>query len=545
MAFESIRVAWPQDRLLHIDDQVLVVDKPRGIPVHGGATGFDDVVARLARLLRERQEPEYLAVHSRLDKEVSGVLVFGRDPSKNQAIAREFESHRVGKRYLAVVRDSGLPARFEMRDRLQPSERGPTRVVEVGGLDAITEGFVRARRRARALVELMPRTGRRHQIRAQLAHRGAAICGDTLYQGIPGPRLMLHAIGVESKTLGWQFDSPPPEDFAEFGLSETLGSPERLRGVLFDACWLREPLFRSTDAMRLVNASGDGLPGVAVDRFGDWAVVELFSDEAVVRRRELCEALLELGARGVYVKVRLRGDLRKRNVEELAPSVPDVGEPAPTALIVKESGLPFEVRLGDGWDVGVYLDQRENRGRIIAASNGRAVLNLFGYTATFSVAAALGGATRTVTVDISGRALDRARRNFEIAGLQPSVAHQFLRAEAVEWLERARRRDQRFDLVILDPPTFATTGPHRVFRLADCWDDLLTGSLGLLNPLGQMLVVSHEHQVGPRGLRRKILRAAERIGRVGLRVRDLGSAVDLPQGPDGPWPSYGMWVDTP
>lgn len=542
MAFEPIRVAWPSARLIHVDDRVLVVDKPRGLPVHGGSPDFDDVVTRLARWLTERGQAEYLSVHSRLDKDVSGVMVFGRQPGDNQAIAREFEARAVTKRYLAVVRDNGLPARFSMHDRLQPSERGPTRVVSSGGVEAITEGCVRQRKHGRALLELWPKTGRRHQLRAQLAHRGAAICGDQLYQGDRALRLMLHAVGIESEKLGWQFTAEPPEEFSDLALSESLGSATHLQRMLFDAAWLREPLFRSSDTLRLVNAQGDGVAGVAVDRYGDWLVAELFSDEAIARRAELCAQLAELGARGIYVKCRMRRDLRREDVETLAPKLPDVGEAAPEALVVNEQGLSLEVRLADGWDTGLYLDQRENRRRVMATAKGRSVLNLFGYTASFSVAAALGGAARTVTVDISGRALERARRNFELAGIDPGSEHHFVREDVVEWLERACRSERRFDLVILDPPSFSTVGRGRVFKLDERWDQLLAGAIHLLSPLGQLLVVSHERDAGPKALRRRIQRLAEGLGRVAPAVRDLSAAVDFPAGPDGSWPSFGLWV---
>jgi 23S rRNA (cytosine1962-C5)-methyltransferase len=545
MAYEPIRVAWPTERLIHVDDQVLVVDKPRGLPVHGGSPEFDDIVTRLARFLRERGEPDYLAVHSRLDKDVSGVLLFGREPGNNQAIAREFESRRITKRYLAVVRDSALPARFEMNDRLLPTERGRTRVVESGGVEAVTEVSVRARQRGRALVELCPKTGRRHQLRAQLAHRGAPICGDLLYRGDAARRLMLHAVHLESMALGWHFDSEPPECFADFGLSGELGTRDGLARVLFEAAWLREPLFRTTEVLRLVNSAGDGVPGVAIDRYGDWAVLELSSDEAMARRREVGELTLALGARGVYTKCRMRRDLRQVSEPKLASSEPDGGESAPEALVVRENGLPIEVRLSDGWDVGIYLDQRENRRRVMAAAKGRAVLNLFGYTAAFSLAAAVGGAAHTTTVDISGRALERGRRNFELAGVAPSAEHQFFRADAVEWLRRAVRTERRFDLVILDPPTFSTVGRGRVFRLADRWDSLLSDAMQLLNPHGQMLVVSHERASGRHELRQRIQRAAERQGKTEPRIRDLASAVDVPDGPEGPWPSYALWVELP
>lgn len=538
MAFEPIAVVWPEERILHLDERLLVIDKPRGLPVHGGTPEFDDVVTRLARWLRQRGEDDYLSVHSRLDKDVSGVMVFGRRPSDNRAIAQEFEAHRVIKRYVAVVADPGLPDRFEMHDRLQPSERGPTRVVSAGGVEASTQGFVRTRSNGRAWVELYPRTGRRHQLRAQLAKRNAPICGDALYGGARAPRLMLHAVAIASKALGWDFASAVPDGF---GAAEPWSS-RGLTQALFDAAWLREPLLRSTDAMRLVNSESDGVPGVTVDRFGDWAVVELFSEDAIARKQEICEIVQRWGARGVYAKIRMRRDLRHEDVEDLAQSAPVIGEPAKEAFVVREFGVPAEVRLGDGWDVGIYLDQRDNRRRIRAAAKDASVLNLFAYTATFSVAAALGGARQVVTVDLSGRALDRARRNYELAGIEVDERHRFIRADAVDWLTRAARSQQVFDLVILDPPSFSTVGRGKVFRLADAWDSLLTAVFRLLSPRGQLLVISHERAATQTALRRRVQRAAERAGRRDPAVRDLNSPVDFPPAYDGPWPSFGFWV---
>jgi 23S rRNA (cytosine1962-C5)-methyltransferase len=500
-------------------------------------------VTRLARFLRERGQSDYLAVHSRLDKEVSGLLVLGHEPKDNPAIAKEFEAHRVTRRYLAVVRDNGLPERFEMRDALRPHESGRTEVVKSGGVQAVTEGQVRERRRGRALVELLPKTGRRHQLRVQLASRGAPICGDVLYEGDAAPRLMLHAFQVNCTVLGWQFEAPVPEEFADFGQSMTLGSPTRLARAIRDAAFLRESLFDFTETLRLVNADGDGLPGLTVDVYGPHAVVELLNDEALARRAEIVETVAELGAASVYVKCRLRRDLRHEDVDALAPALPDVGHAATNPMIVHEQGLPVEVELGDGWDTGIYLDQRENRRRVLAAAGGRAMLNLFAYTGMFSVAAALGGASETTTVDLSGRALDRARRNFALSGIATDERHRFIRADAVDWLARAHRRGEQFGLIVLDPPSFSTLGKGRVFRLEDAWDGLLDRTLALLQPGGQMLLVSHERSSGASALRRRVQRAAQRQGLVSPAVRDIAPAVDFPAPSAGPWPSFALWIE--
>jgi 23S rRNA (cytosine1962-C5)-methyltransferase len=543
MAFEAVKIAWPAQRLVHRDARVVVVDKPRGLPVHGGNPEIFDVVTRVSRFLSEAGDSEYLSVHSRLDKEVSGLLVLGHDPADNPRIAKEFEAHRVTRRYLAVVRDSGIPSTFEMRDQLRPHETGRTEIVKSGGVEAVTEGFVRARRDGRALVELLPKTGRRHQLRVQLASRDAPIYGDALYGGDPALRLLLHAFQVENAALGWHFEGNIPEEFADLGQNLTLGTPARLKGAVFDAAFLRASLFSLTETLRLVNAEGDALPGLTVDAYGGHAVVELLSDEAIARRIEIVEAVAALGAASVYVKCRVRRDLRHEDVQLLAPSLPDVGCAAPTPMLVKEQGVPVEVALGDGWDTGLYVDQRENRQRVRGIARGRSLLNLFSYTGMFSVAAALGGAKSTTTVDLSGRALDRARRNFALSEIDTAAIHRFIKADAVDWLARARRRGEKFGLIVLDPPSFSTVGKGRVFRLDKTWDLLMEHTLSLLEQKGQMLLVSHERATSPSSLRRRVLKVAETLRLSTLAVRDVPQGVDFPSPNTGPWPSFALWVE--
>jgi 23S rRNA (cytosine1962-C5)-methyltransferase len=543
MAFEAVRVAWPRERLIHVDTQILVVEKPRGLPVHGGHPEVSDVVTRLRRFLRESGQDDYISVHSRLDQEVSGVLVFGRDPDGGGALSREFEAHRVIRRYRAVVRDPGLPRRFEMRDQLRPRDSGRTEVVRSGGVAATTTAQVLSRKNGRALVELLPQTGRRHQLRVQLASRGAPIAGDALYGGDPANRLLLHAVEVRSAALGWHFESTLPEDFDDCGANSPFGSRERLYRALFDAAWLRESLFAATDTLRLVNAEADALPGLTVDAYGEHAVVELLSEEVLARREDIVARVMELGARSVYVKCRMRRDLRQEDVEQWAPRTPDSGVSAPSPYLVREAGVPVEVELGDGWDTGLYLDQRENRKRIRRVCSGKSMLNLFAYTGMFSVAAALGGASSTTTVDLSGRALERARRNFALSDILTGEQHRFVRADAVEWLARKRRAGVRFDVIVLDPPSFSTVGKGRVFKLSKAWEGMLEDALRCLNPSGRMLVVSHERDTSGKALRHRILAVAERARLSGVSVREIASAPDFPDPPKGPFPAFALWVE--
>ena len=543
MTFELIGVLWPPERVLFVDRDLLVIDKPWGLPVHGGHSAVDDIVTRLRRWLADRGEPNYLAVHQRLDSDASGVLLFVRNPELNSLVGGAFRDHSIERQYWAVVKDAGLQDRQTMRDQIQPAAKGPSRIVNSGGVYAESELSVIERASGLALVELTLRTGRRHQLRLQLAHRNAAIVGDVLYGGLPGPRLMLHATVLGIASINRRFVAEVPHEFQQWRNLNGLGSAARVKQALDDAAQRRAPgFFEESTAFRLVNDGGDGLDGVRVDRYDDWSVIELASQEAINRHYELAQAVSRWGCRGVYVKNRPRADLRHREAEQLASSGPEIGEAAPDAIVVREADLKFEVSLSDGLDTGLYVDQRENRRRVLQAADGKRVLNLFSYTCSFSVAAAVGGAQSTTSVDLSRRALNRGHRNFVLNGIEPNASHRLLRAEAVQFARRASARGDEYDLLIIDPPSFATIGKGRVFRLEREWDSLIDLAISLMAPGGQCLIVSHEVQERARLLRRRTAAAVQRSGRKLNSLRDLPSNSDCPALRGNPFPSRSLWL---
>jgi 23S rRNA (cytosine1962-C5)-methyltransferase len=333
---------------------LLIVDKPPGVVVHGGdEQQASDLVSRLKSVLRARGESDYLGVHQRLDVGTSGVLAFTRDPALNAVIAEQMESHAVERAYVAVIAyrpgKSALRESGSLEQRLE-TNKGYTRVVKSGGQRAFTNYRILERVRDRALIELRPETGRTHQLRVQMAHAGAAIVGDTHYSGAPAERLFLHARDLAFKTPAVRCSVNVPDSFADalHARAPSLGSPERLRGALADAGCLRAPLLAVSDAFRVVNDLGDGLPGVCVDRYGDFAVLSLSSEEAGARSQELADLLIEYGARGVYLKQRARADLRRATHAELAPKEPASGAAVPGALTVQEGNARFSVTLDEG-----------------------------------------------------------------------------------------------------------------------------------------------------------------------------------------------------
>jgi 23S rRNA (cytosine1962-C5)-methyltransferase len=534
--FEPVHRPWLDARVIAHDGDVLVVDKPPGITVHGSdESRADDAVHRLRAWLAGRGQGDYLGVHQRLDKLASGVLLFTRSKEINAPVARDVEGRAAKSCYVAAVSGGPLPSSGVLEHQLAHGRDGIPRVVRRGGKSSRARFRVLAREADRALLELRPETGRSHQLRAQLAAAGCPVAGDSDHGGAPATRLMLHARELELPSLGRAFEAPLPASFERWVKSgvESLATGDELVHALADAGVLRWPLFEGSTAFRLCNGVGDQLPGVTVDRYGDYVVLALSTAEAVLRRDELASALVALGARGVYLKIRERADARRADLAEVAPAEPIAGEPADGDVRVVEDGIEFSVRLGDGLSTGLFVDQRENRARIRALAGGRRVLNLFSYTCAFSVAAALGGAREVVSVDLSGPALERGKAAFELNGLVPSV-HVFSREDVLAWLRRAKRRGERFDLIVLDPPSFGTRGKRSTFDVATDFVSVAADCMSLLQPKGRLLAVTNHKKTG-RNRFRKMLHEASRVAsREISQLKDLPSPVDCPDGPMGP-----------
>ncbi|AKF07224.1 class I SAM-dependent methyltransferase [Sandaracinus amylolyticus] len=542
--------AWLDPRwIVHEDEDVIAIDKPSGVPTQEAREGAqDDLPTRLARFLEQRDgvDEAYVGVHQRLDKDTSGVLLYAKSRAANVELAPQFTHHAVRKIYLACVDGWRHGARTTFRDQLGPLRGGRVEVVKDGGKHAVTHASVIERRGSRALLEITIETGRTHQIRAQLAHHGAPIAGDRIYEGAPAPRLMLHASELELVHPRWErpfrVNAPPPRaldaclDGRGIAFEDALDVAVQRRFALGRAA-LRDAESRTT-AFRLVNEAGDGAPGVAVDLYADWALLHTY--DASIDERATVHALDGLGVRGVYVKRRPR----QANVmddearAEFAPREPVLGAAAPEEFVVREHGMRFLVRLGDGMSTGLFLDQREHRARVRATSAGARVLNLFSYTCGFTVAAVAGGAVSSTSVDASGVALDRGRANLDLAGADRD-AHRTVRADVFEWLARAAKRGEQYDLVCCDPPTYSTakgrSGKTQRWSSGKQWRALAAACLRVLAPGGTLLATSNDRRMTQRALRAEVHEGARDAGVTLASLRDLGPPEDFPFAPeDGP-----------
>lgn len=542
---DALFPSFPRERFLFEDDDLVAIDKPAGTSTHAADERRDDAVSRVALAIGERDgappERVYLGVHQRLDRDTSGVLVFTKRKSANAKVAEQFEKRRVKKVYVAAVAGFRPPKpEGELRHVLVREDASRMRVArsprEKGQL-AVTRYRVLERAGDRALVELRPETGRTHQLRVQLAATGGSIAGDRTYGGAPAERLMLHAasLGLEHPATSRPLvlRAEVPDAFADWvhGRArdpfESVAAIERtMREAADRRFWLGRS--RETTAFRLLHEAADGLPGVAVDVYGEHLLVHLSSPEASQARERILDAAAALGARGVYVvsHPKQASNIVDPRAESFAPAHAQRGEDAPAPLVVGEAGLSYLVRLGDGLKTGIFLDQRENRRRVRELSGGKRVLNLFAYTCAFTVAAAAGGASRTVSVDASAGPLDQGRANLEANGLA-GPHHEHVAADAIPWMRRAAKEKARFDLAVFDPPSFATTRTSRFSAESD-YREVAALVFALLAPNGKLLACTNSRKIPRAKLRRFLHEAARMAAREVVQMKDLPDPIDFP-----------------
>ena len=277
-------------------------------------------------------------------------------------------------------------------------------------------------------------------------------------------------------------------------------------------------------ACRLVHAESDGLPGLVVDRYGDWLVVQFLTLGVEVRRELLTALLMEMWTpQGIYE----RSDVDVRSLEGLSPRTGVLaGQEPPDLVEILEYGHRFLVDVKRGQKTGFYLDQRENRRLAASYCTGRTVLNAFAYTGAFGVYAAAHGAGPITHVETSADALALARRNMELNGYG-GRDDEYVTGDAFQVLRRYREAGRRFGVVILDPPKFAHT-QAQVSRAARGYKDINMLALQLLEPGGFLVTFSCSGRVSVDLFQKIVFAATVDAG------RDAQIVWRLSQGPDHP-----------
>ena len=283
-----------------------------------------------------------------------------------------------------------------------------------------------------------------------------------------------------------------------------------------------------TDAFRLFSGA-DGW----VERLGADALISYQTPGA---RDELMAGLQAWTAVNDWMPQRIFGRLLPRhNADRDVPGLLSGDPSLPLTTVVREAGVNFGIDFGAGYSAGLFPDQRANRAHLRRCAPRR-LLNTFAYTCSFSTVAALAGA-ETLSVDLSRKSLDRGRGNFTLNGLDPERGHRFLADDVLEVLPRLARRGEKFDAIVLDPPTFSRGNKGRRWQVEQDFEDLLAAALEVATRDARILLSTNCAKLAPGIL--------ERMGRHVLKLtRRTGEFQRQPQPPDFP-PGHGartLWL---
>ena len=243
-----------------------------------------------------------------------------------------------------------------------------------------------------------------------------------------------------------------------------------------------------TTAFRLFNQEGDGFGGLTVDLYGDYAVFSWYNSYVYQIRKVISEAFRQVFPEvlGTYEKIRFKGlDYESAHV---------YGQEAPDFFTVLENGVLYQVFMNDGLMTGIFLDQHEVRGSLVdGLAMGKSLLNMFSYTAAFSVAAAMGGASQTTSVDLAKRSRELSQAHFQANGISTDD-HRFVVMDVFEYFKYAKRKGLTYDVIVLDPPSFARN-KKQTFSVAKDYHKLISQSLEILNPGGIIIASTNAANV--------------------------------------------------
>ncbi len=306
-------------------------------------------------------------------------------------------------------------------------------------------------------------------------------------------------------------------------------SPEWLEKKLQQAKQLRcHAQLEKTNAFRWLNGEGDGLPGITVDCYDNFLMLQLYTPAWDAHLDMLVAALHKVfQPKGIYRKLRPQEtralEARKKNKQY---SRLIAGSAAPVPLEVIENGLTYLVDLREGLNTGLFPDQRRNRQELMTRVSGKRVLNLFAFTGAFSVVAAAAGAKKVTSVDVSEKYLDIARENFSINRLNPK-RHEFIVGDVFAVLEKMLNQQRRFDIILFDPPSFSTTKKSR-FSTHGGTAKLVTATLPLLESGGLLLTSSNHQKVSLDDYLKELRRGALQSGDSLKTIFTSGQPEDFP-----------------
>ncbi|OGV55070.1 MAG: hypothetical protein A2017_07470 [Lentisphaerae bacterium GWF2_44_16] len=288
-------------------------------------------------------------------------------------------------------------------------------------------------------------------------------------------------------------------------------------------------LRRDTNAYRVVNGENDLLPGLIIDRYAETAVIKIYTPAWIPHLKDIVNGLDKvMSPENIVLRLSNSIQSRPEYAHGLTNGISLKG--SCETVVFKENGILFEADPVNGQKTGFFLDQRDNRSRAEALAEGKTVLNVFSYTGGFSIYAARGGALSVASLDISKPAIEAAKRNFELNRENNKIASaekEFIAEDAFEALSGMYKAGRAFDMVIIDPPSFAKKQAD-VKNALSAYARLVKMGLNVLNPGGTFIMASCSSRISPEMFFTTVGRAASETGRRLNEIEKTAHALDHP-----------------
>ena len=465
--------------LLYCDNKWLIIHKPTGISTHAVNQG-DLGIAEWMELHHNIK----VYICSRLDKGTSGVLVFALTPEAS-GIAENIHKNNLSKKNY-----------YFLSDRKPPVEKSWRCRESLDGKECETSFELEREGNGYFLYRAEISRGRKHQIRRHASLSGLPVLGDEEYGGTSFPRLCLHCGEISWPGLPKRITVKLPQSF------EWLLAGKKLMIVDVIVAYERrlDWLLSTTNAFRLVHRGEVRDLDFAIDIFDSWICVTGFDEKLSSEKlRKKLVPILEyfskvFACRGGVVRINRRNPHQNKLFSEII----SWRELPPDRFLVREHGLLFEVTFNESKHVGLFLDQRDSRRRLGKISQGKRVANLFSFTCSFSVVSVKSDAEVVFSVDLASGTLKRGKSNFSYNNIAESGRGKFIKEDVQKWLARQIRKKkenskafEKWDLVICDPPVFASSGKGLSFSVEREWPGLANNIREILSDKGIALFVNN------------------------------------------------------
>ncbi len=471
---------------IYQDENWLAVNKPTGINTHAAWQGDTGIVEWLQLHLNQK-----VGIISRLDQGTSGILLFAKTASAKRAAQQIHDRQKAVKTYRFIsnkrYRQNSKPRKTWQRNDALDGKKCQTsfRYLESGNGYHCYQAEIYG--------------GRTHQIRRHAALSGVPVLGDSEYGGKNFARLCLHCLRISWPAIDEALVIDQPDSF-----SLLLNKADALE-LETSIAWERRLGWpqQISNSYRLMHRGESSLP-VTIDHYDNFLLITGFDELSGnnCEQQRFAPVLDYLKQKVPYRGVVLRYHLRNPHQNTLIHHTTCWGEDPGEQRLAEEHGLVYGIHLVDAKHTGLFLDQRDSRRRIFNAAKGKRVANLFSFTCSFSVAALAGGAEVVFSVDLAGSTLNRGKENFTYNDLSRSGRGKFIQEDVMKWLKRQANKlatqpetFQYWDLIICDPPVFASSSKGNTFHVEKQWSELTRKIRNILADDGQALFANN-HQGG-------------------------------------------------